>query len=702
MEENMQRLEEIRRVLNEMKKKELTSEELLKRQQLIDERETIVDEMIGKKEPSQPFEIENDKGEKILIMPLENDINGLSKYKMTPMINGIYNETNSKNIFMNSPIEFDKINNDKEYTDAIKDFFNSERIEIRKEEAEKFNTNSIYMGNLYREENGYYQKQRIMGNKLYHIYNEMKESDAFDKRVKDIRPDLDVYDPKTAFNRYRRDKEEIKNDIDRKKDNSIVRLVESPSLKARLAELPDPNHRYSTMLGYGDMSASTRLLPNGWVREQEFAVKREDGTEVILQELNTDIDGIYKYRVLYDFYNKPNKENSRVFYSDGIDFKKLNYDKKYAKAVSQLIEEKRLDTREMIAKENGCEQSYIGTIIEKEDGSYTKAVRSPRDETTLYYQIHNLERDGKQVVSDEIKREDYKGALRYNQVLESKQEIKQHEEEEKKEKEEQEKERLKKETKELEQREKNIIKNQNDVEIRKDGKNENLNIAKQRLERSLEQGLKKQENLKKKQEEFQKKYDELIKVGKENEAYKILPEIRKIANDIAEAEIETIETKGNLNTLFFSGNIKYKDESENLDKNKIQEIEEVKKEPVNSKMVNQDDVSKLISAQETSMEVYKNQNRFVRWIKEKFNSLKDRLSKNKNNEELYLPGQTGKDNIKINDEKTSRRKNFIEQITGKGKLQSKEQRKKEFEVVRRWEQQNKKEIDHDENSEQDL
>ena len=128
----------------------------------------------------------------------------------------------------------------------------------------------------------------------------------------------------------------------------------------------------------------------------------------------------------------------------------------------------------------------------------------------------------------------------------------------------------------------------------------------------------------------------------------------------------------------------------------------MKKEPVNSKMVNQDDVSKLISAQETSMEVYKNQNRFVRWIKEKFNSLKDRLSKNKNNEELYLPGQTGKDNIKINDEKTSRRKNFIEQITGKGKLQSKEQRKKEFEVVRRWEQQNKKEIDHDENSEQDL
>lgn len=142
--------------------------------------------VIKEPEEIEPFEITNNEGQKFLIQPLENDVSFMSKYKMTPMINGKYDTSKEETIYMNSPIEIDKINDDKEYAEAIKDFFNSDRINGRKEEAQKFNSKSLYMGNLHREDNGYYQKQRIQGNKLYHVYNKMNEAEE-NKRILDYR-----------------------------------------------------------------------------------------------------------------------------------------------------------------------------------------------------------------------------------------------------------------------------------------------------------------------------------------------------------------------------------------------------------------------------------------------------------------------------------------------------------------------------------
>lgn len=104
----------------------------------------------------------------------------------------------------------------------------------------------------------------------------------------------------------------------------------------------------------------------------------------------------------------------------------------------------------------------------------------------------------------------------------------------------------------------------------------------------------------------------------------------------------------------------------------------------------------LQNDKETSMTVYKKPNKFVTWIKDKFNIIKDKFSKSKNKEELDATGQAWQDYIDEQEGTTTSKKNrFIENITQNGKLQSKEQQEKIFESVKKWEQQNKNAIEQE-------
>lgn len=106
----------------------------------------------------------------------------------------------------------------------------------------------------------------------------------------------------------------------------------------------------------------------------------------------------------------------------------------------------------------------------------------------------------------------------------------------------------------------------------------------------------------------------------------------------------------------------------------------------------------------TSIVEYKKENRIIAWIKsrvnnikEKFNKIKEKNQKNKEKEELDATGQAWQDYIDEQEGTTASKKNkFIENLTQKGKLQSKEQQAKAFEAVKKWEQKNKEEITQEE------
>ena len=109
---------------------------------------------------------------------------------------------------------------------------------------------------------------------------------------------------------------------------------------------------------------------------------------------------------------------------------------------------------------------------------------------------------------------------------------------------------------------------------------------------------------------------------------------------------------------------------------------------------NIESVLQPINNKETSIAVYKQPNRFVSWIKEKFNNLKERFFVNN---KLDATGQAWQDYIDEQEGTTASKKNkFIENITQKGKLQSKEQQAKTFEAVKKWEQKNEEEITQEE------
>lgn len=106
----------------------------------------------------------------------------------------------------------------------------------------------------------------------------------------------------------------------------------------------------------------------------------------------------------------------------------------------------------------------------------------------------------------------------------------------------------------------------------------------------------------------------------------------------------------------------------------------------------------------TSIVEYKKENRIIAWIKsrvnnikEKFNKIKEKNQKNKEKEELDATGRAWQDYIDEQEGTTASKKNkFIENITQKGKLQSKEQQAKGFETVKKWGQKNKEEITQEE------
>lgn len=99
-----------------------------------------------------------------------------------------------------------------------------------------------------------------------------------------------------------------------------------------------------------------------------------------------------------------------------------------------------------------------------------------------------------------------------------------------------------------------------------------------------------------------------------------------------------------------------------------------------------------IENKETSMTVYKKQNRFINWIKEKFYNIKEKFSKDdKTNNSDYINNQ----------EQNNKKSDFFNGLTQNGKLKSKEQQRKQFEIVKKWEEKNKQEIEQ-ENSDKQL
>ena len=122
----------------------------------------------------------------------------------------------------------------------------------------------------------------------------------------------------------------------------------------------------------------------------------------------------------------------------------------------------------------------------------------------------------------------------------------------------------------------------------------------------------------------------------------------------------------------------------------------------NPNLIEQNNNTKSNSIEEdnknTSLVEYKKENRIIAWIKSRVNNIKEKFNAIKEkNKELDVTGQAWQDYIDEQEGTTASKKNkFIENITQKGKLQSKEQQAKTFEAVKKWEQKNEEEITQEE------
>ena len=122
----------------------------------------------------------------------------------------------------------------------------------------------------------------------------------------------------------------------------------------------------------------------------------------------------------------------------------------------------------------------------------------------------------------------------------------------------------------------------------------------------------------------------------------------------------------------------------------------------NPNLIEQNNNTKSNSIEEdnknTSLVEYKKENRIIAWIKSRVNNIKEKFNAIKEkNKELDATGQAWQDYIDEQEGTTASKKNkFIENITQKGKLQSKEQQAKTFEAVKKWEQKNEEEITQEE------
>lgn len=122
----------------------------------------------------------------------------------------------------------------------------------------------------------------------------------------------------------------------------------------------------------------------------------------------------------------------------------------------------------------------------------------------------------------------------------------------------------------------------------------------------------------------------------------------------------------------------------------------------NPNLIEQNNNTKSNSIEEdnknTSLVEYKKENRIIAWIKSRVNNIKEKFNAIKEkNKELDATGQAWQDYIDEQEGTTASKKNkFIENITQKGKLQSKKQQAKTFEAVKKWEQKNEEEITQEE------
>ena len=154
----------------------------------------------------------------------------------------------------------------------------------------------------------------------------------------------------------------------------MVRIVPSPEARVWNINVSSPNT--FTMSGEDGLIHG----PFGQEHYQDYAITREDNTDIIIRELPDkalkSLD-LRAYRIMDDFTSIPNDSNSIVVYSEGINFQKMMQDEEYAKTLQKLLDKERIQQKMTMAKSANMEMgTYIGQVYQK-NNRYTIGVGNP-------------------------------------------------------------------------------------------------------------------------------------------------------------------------------------------------------------------------------------------------------------------------------------------------------------------------------------
>lgn len=116
----------------------------------------------------------------------------------------------------------------------------------------------------------------------------------------------------------------------------------------------------------------------GYEYLQDIMITRDDGTKIIIHEMDSDIDSLKKVELSEVDWNNKIVKNI-LAYTDGLDFSKMQSEQDYLDCLANsLLSQNRLDSKEQIANSYGLEEIYIGSVKRHpKTNNYVKTAKKP-------------------------------------------------------------------------------------------------------------------------------------------------------------------------------------------------------------------------------------------------------------------------------------------------------------------------------------
>lgn len=365
------------------------------------------------------FKSTSDPTKQIFIEKEETqDFSKLTKYSLRVYDTQTQEYTVETMAYLNDELDFENITEDSIYKDGVQHMLDVDRIERRKQEAQEYGSNYLYIGTIRKNDKDQWQMMAWKeDSQLKPLYEELFELEQDDIYFKEHPDELDRIEERTRIDEIKEDKFITQKIEEKRKEISDLReqIYSTHYQDSQDAQTADAicglmqadlvtkyrntGVRWIDTGGWENyVKKYPKLALQDWCnfgtynitgQGLNFAITREDGSEIIIREAESNIPGIKTYILSYDLENKFTKENTRIVYSEGLNFAEMYNNPKYAIHVREMLDEKNLNQMEEIARENGCDYGYIGSIVKSQNKGfeYERYEAEEEEKETIYKKI---------------------------------------------------------------------------------------------------------------------------------------------------------------------------------------------------------------------------------------------------------------------------------------------------------------------------